>query len=162
MIILILIRFLHVVLAIQATEGDDQQRLRFQVELEFVQCLANPNYLNCELFEHINSIIIKLNNWWHNSCLHFSSRSTRLLQRSSFRQLSQIPALLEEAWICKISEISNVAVFPRTASEWRISPKDCACTLREIHRRSSYSSVATLYTKTNKNTWSAAFTSQST
>lgn len=30
-------------------ETDDQQRLRFQVELEFVQCLANPNYLNCTL-----------------------------------------------------------------------------------------------------------------
>ncbi|EEB20274.1 mediator of RNA polymerase II transcription subunit, putative [Pediculus humanus corporis] len=27
-------------------ETDEQQRLRFQVELEFVQCLANPNYLN--------------------------------------------------------------------------------------------------------------------
>lgn len=27
-------------------ETDDQTRLRFQVELEFVQCLANPNYLN--------------------------------------------------------------------------------------------------------------------
>ncbi|KAL1115546.1 hypothetical protein AAG570_007575 [Ranatra chinensis] len=24
----------------------DEDRLRFQVELEFVQCLANPNYLN--------------------------------------------------------------------------------------------------------------------
>ena len=23
-------------------------RLRFQTELEFVQCLANPNYLNCK------------------------------------------------------------------------------------------------------------------
>lgn len=29
-------------------ETDDQQKLRFQVELEFVQCLANPNYLNCK------------------------------------------------------------------------------------------------------------------
>ncbi|KAF7990620.1 hypothetical protein HCN44_000425 [Aphidius gifuensis] len=29
-----------------ASETEDQQRLRFQVELEFVQCLANPNYLN--------------------------------------------------------------------------------------------------------------------
>lgn len=29
-------------------ETEDQTRLRFQVELEFVQCLANPNYLNCE------------------------------------------------------------------------------------------------------------------
>lgn len=27
-------------------ESEDQLRLRFQVELEFVQCLANPNYLN--------------------------------------------------------------------------------------------------------------------
>ncbi|RZF40591.1 hypothetical protein LSTR_LSTR007474 [Laodelphax striatellus] len=27
-------------------ETEDQLRLRFQVELEFVQCLANPNYLN--------------------------------------------------------------------------------------------------------------------
>ncbi|KAI5722131.1 mediator of RNA polymerase II transcription subunit 31 isoform X1 [Diaphorina citri] len=27
-------------------ETEDQQRLRFQIELEFIQCLANPNYLN--------------------------------------------------------------------------------------------------------------------
>jgi mediator of RNA polymerase II transcription subunit 31 len=27
-------------------ENEEQQRLRFQVELEFVQCLANPNYLH--------------------------------------------------------------------------------------------------------------------
>jgi mediator of RNA polymerase II transcription subunit 31 len=27
-------------------ETEEQIRLRFQVELEFVQCLANPNYLN--------------------------------------------------------------------------------------------------------------------
>lgn len=32
---------------IVAIESDEQARLRFQVELEFVQCLANPNYLNC-------------------------------------------------------------------------------------------------------------------
>ncbi|XP_053968772.1 mediator of RNA polymerase II transcription subunit 31 isoform X1 [Anastrepha ludens] len=29
-----------------AIESEDQQKLRWQVELEFVQCLANPNYLN--------------------------------------------------------------------------------------------------------------------
>ncbi|KAM7361170.1 mediator of RNA polymerase II transcription subunit 31-like isoform 3-T3 [Cochliomyia hominivorax] len=29
-----------------AIESEEQQKLRFQVELEFVQCLANPNYLN--------------------------------------------------------------------------------------------------------------------
>jgi mediator of RNA polymerase II transcription subunit 31 len=28
------------------TESEEQLKLRFQVELEFVQCLANPNYLN--------------------------------------------------------------------------------------------------------------------
>lgn len=28
---------------------DAGNRLRFQLELEFVQCLANPNYLNCKL-----------------------------------------------------------------------------------------------------------------
>jgi len=36
-------------------ETEEQTRLRFQVELEFVQCLANPNYLNCKfLFLIIN------------------------------------------------------------------------------------------------------------
>lgn len=44
--IIILFRILFT--ALQATESEDQQRLRFQVELEFVQCLANPNYLHCE------------------------------------------------------------------------------------------------------------------
>lgn len=29
-------------------ETEEQQRTRFQVELEFIQCLANPNYLHCE------------------------------------------------------------------------------------------------------------------
>lgn len=29
-------------------ETEEAQRLRFQVELEFVQCLASPNYLHCE------------------------------------------------------------------------------------------------------------------
>ena len=27
-------------------ESEEQQKIRFQIELEFVQCLANPNYLN--------------------------------------------------------------------------------------------------------------------
>jgi hypothetical protein len=35
-------------LALQTIESEEQQRLRFQVELEFVQCLANPNYLHCK------------------------------------------------------------------------------------------------------------------
>jgi len=28
------------------SETEEQQKIRFQIELEFVQCLANPNYLN--------------------------------------------------------------------------------------------------------------------
>lgn len=37
--------------------------MRFQIELEFVQCLANPNYLNCEyrafkVFDHIIAIYL--------------------------------------------------------------------------------------------------------
>ena len=27
-------------------DQEEKQRLRFQIELEFVQCLGNPNYLN--------------------------------------------------------------------------------------------------------------------
>lgn len=29
-----------------SSEMDEKTKLRFQVELEFVQCLGNPNYLN--------------------------------------------------------------------------------------------------------------------
>ncbi|XP_074643078.1 mediator of RNA polymerase II transcription subunit 31-A-like [Tubulanus polymorphus] len=29
-----------------SVESEEHQKIRFQVELEFVQCLANPNYLN--------------------------------------------------------------------------------------------------------------------
>ena len=31
---------------IMYTDYEEKERLRFQIELEFVQCLANPNYLN--------------------------------------------------------------------------------------------------------------------
>nr|CAH7728732.1 unnamed protein product [Callosobruchus chinensis] len=34
-------------------ETEEQQKLRFQVELEFVQCLGNPNYLNCMYKKHL-------------------------------------------------------------------------------------------------------------
>lgn len=37
---------------------DTGNRLRFQLELEFVQCLANPNYLNCEYLK-INIRILR-------------------------------------------------------------------------------------------------------
>jgi len=31
-------------------ESEEAEKLRFQMELEFVQCLANPSYLNCASF----------------------------------------------------------------------------------------------------------------
>lgn len=43
---------LEISFVLGAPETDDQQRLRFQIELEFVQCLANPNYLNCKQNDH--------------------------------------------------------------------------------------------------------------
>lgn len=46
----LLIVYLFVYLG--GSENDDQNRLRFQIELEFVQCLANPNYLNCKYKLH--------------------------------------------------------------------------------------------------------------
>ena len=36
---------------ITEAEGNPE-KYRFQVELEFVQCLANPNYLNCKLISY--------------------------------------------------------------------------------------------------------------
>lgn len=38
-------------------ETEDQQRIRFQVELEFVQCLANPNYLHCKFYFPLQYLI---------------------------------------------------------------------------------------------------------
>lgn len=29
--------------------SESEDKIRLQIELEFVQCLANPNYLNCKL-----------------------------------------------------------------------------------------------------------------
>lgn len=53
------IRFLHLIDSLKIennffelfsvhSETDEQARMRFQVELEFIQCLANPNYLHCK------------------------------------------------------------------------------------------------------------------
>jgi len=37
-----------VVVVVGGGGPEEQARNRFQSELEFIQCLANPNYLNCE------------------------------------------------------------------------------------------------------------------
>lgn len=48
-------------------ETEDQQKMRFQVELEFVQCLANPNYLNCK-FGHVEVFIRFCNQLYKRYC----------------------------------------------------------------------------------------------
>ena len=36
--------------------GVEEAKIRFQVELEFVQCLANPHYLNCKYASSVRSL----------------------------------------------------------------------------------------------------------
>ena len=78
-------------------ETEDQLKLRFQVELEFVQCLANPNYLNFlaqrEYFKDTAFVnYLRYLQYWkepeyarflkYPMCLHFLD----LLQYSEFRK----------------------------------------------------------------------------
>lgn len=42
------ITWVQFLLFLSYMSDDTGNRLRFQLELEFVQCLANPNYLNCK------------------------------------------------------------------------------------------------------------------
>lgn len=143
--------------ALQATESEDQQRLRFQVELEFVQCLANPNYLHCKLHKcctqchKIDGIFFA-----HSSC------ATRLLQGSVLRQLSAVSSLLEETWIRQISQISDVLVLPRSPAKRRIPPKDSHSSMLQVHRRPGNSPLATLHKTAHKDSGTATLLAQST
>jgi len=38
-------------------ESVEENNLRFQLELEFVNCLANPKYLNCKAWKIKNELI---------------------------------------------------------------------------------------------------------
>ncbi|PIK33017.1 putative mediator of RNA polymerase II transcription subunit 31 [Apostichopus japonicus] len=79
------------------TEQQDPEKLRFQVELEFVQCLANPHYLNFlaqrDYFKDSRFVnYLKYLQYWKDphyakflkypQCLHF----LELLQYESFRK----------------------------------------------------------------------------
>lgn len=61
-------------------ETEDQNRLRFQVELEFVQCLANPNYIHCKFQEHIQILPLE-----SNVCTYKISFISVLAQRGYFK-----------------------------------------------------------------------------
>ncbi|NXW04277.1 MED31 polymerase, partial [Fregetta grallaria] len=62
---------------------DTGNRLRFQLELEFVQCLANPNYLNCEYLKvNIRMLRNEYSLMVYPQCLHM----LELLQYEHFRK----------------------------------------------------------------------------
>uniref|UniRef100_A0A672JRL7 Mediator of RNA polymerase II transcription subunit 31 n=1 Tax=Sinocyclocheilus grahami TaxID=75366 RepID=A0A672JRL7_SINGR len=77
-------------------ETEEQARHRFQLELEFVQCLANPNYLNCKinkiecnkiivLFAYLKYLVTVIQIWKYfryPHCLHM----LELLQYEHFRK----------------------------------------------------------------------------
>lgn len=63
-------------LALQNLESDEQQRMRFQVELEFVQCLSNPNYLHCMSLIQFFVLIFAFILTAFFSCLIFNSSCT--------------------------------------------------------------------------------------
>uniref|UniRef100_A0A3B4C9V0 Mediator of RNA polymerase II transcription subunit 31 n=1 Tax=Pygocentrus nattereri TaxID=42514 RepID=A0A3B4C9V0_PYGNA len=83
-------------------ETEEQARNRFQSELEFVQCLANPNYLNCKLsrkcllqYEHFRKELVnaqcakfideqQILHWQH-----YSRKRTRLQQALAEQQQQQ-------------------------------------------------------------------------
>ena len=96
----------------KAESKNDPEKYRFQVELEFVQCLANPLYLNCECFMLIlisgalcENLKAWFSNWLHSSC------SERLFQRERIYQLFGLSSVLEEARICTISKVRVHALW---------------------------------------------------
>lgn len=42
------------------SEGESEEQRRFQIELEFVQCLANPWYLNRKALQQLHSPVIRI------------------------------------------------------------------------------------------------------
>lgn len=43
---------------------EDPEKYRFQVELEFVQCLANPQYLNCKFTARCHMVRLHSSSSW--------------------------------------------------------------------------------------------------
>lgn len=82
-------------------ETEDQQKLRFQVELEFVQCLANPSYLNCKFLmtgmmnPDPDSPTRRLGSEWS-------------LQKQVLYQLPELFAVLEATGVRKVPEVSSI------------------------------------------------------
>lgn len=79
-------------------ETTEEAIRRFEIECEFVQSLANPNYLNCKLLS-----------WLFIRYCRFGS--TRFLQGAVLHQLSALSSLFQTPRICKVSLLSSYLFF---------------------------------------------------
>lgn len=137
-------------------EDEFAQRQRFQIELEFIQCLANPNYLNCAPHSSLPSTTTTTS--------PFRSRPTRLLQKPLLHQLPKIPPLLETTRIRQISQVpfrpslslfhlshqvSSMSLLPRASPERALSRSDEHYAQREIRRGPTGAAVETLHSQTH-------------
>lgn len=110
-------------------ETEEQQRTRFQVELEFIQCLANPNYLHCEYEIEANRPTIQF------QILPFRSHCTAwLFQRSDIHQLPEVFAVLERTGLCTLHQISNVLIFSGFAAVRALPTRNRQFSMCQIHR----------------------------
>lgn len=87
---------------------------RFQLELEFVQCLASPQYLQCTrwkvvIFQHYKCRVVP--NW--------------MVQWTRCNRVPEVLVVLEAAWICKASNASlcfgcwgSIVSFVDTLTVW--------------------------------------------
>ncbi len=84
-----------------------------------MQCLANPNYLNCKLCWYESGMFAFVDEmseqdvqhncipWMTDSEFVFSFGSTGVFQGSHLRQLLEIPLVLERTGVRQVSEVRN-------------------------------------------------------
>lgn len=132
-----------------AIESEDAARLRFQVELEFVQCLANPNYLHCKCCVSARILSKKINQNILSRHIH-SHCPARLLQGRRLHQLPEVPAVLEGTGIRSLPEVPYESVLPGPAAVRALSAGDRQRALLQVHRRPGNSAVAALHAKAHQ------------
>uniref|UniRef100_A0A1I8I937 N(6)-adenosine-methyltransferase non-catalytic subunit METTL14 n=2 Tax=Macrostomum lignano TaxID=282301 RepID=A0A1I8I937_9PLAT len=110
---------------LQQTRADNEERQRFQVELEFVQCLGNPNYLNFlaqrrffEKREFINYLSY-LQYWKEADYVKyikypFCLQLLDLLQHQQFRKDIAKTGLAREILNCLAECVSQLSALHRT------------------------------------------------
>ena len=80
----------------------DPEKFRFQVELEFVQCLANPQYLNCRSAQGHVRVSVCVDD---KMVFPLSSSTAWVLSQARVCALSQLSAILEKARILKVPQV---------------------------------------------------------